>query len=83
MTLRSPPDDVKGPMVVALLGRAISSPSSGTGDGIGTSKVELLAIPDGDAPLTSTRVAPVPAMSAFPRAAAAETIELGRSRVVR
>ena len=80
--LMAPPEAVKGPTVPGVEGRTSVRPVDGTGLGMGALMVMVGAATDaGVAPVASTLSVAVPAMAEFPRAAAAETIELGRSTV--
>lgn len=78
-----PPDALKGPMLPAGVGSVSVMPFAGTGDGRGTSKlivpVEICA---GVAPLASIDPVALPLRSVSPKAAAAEAMPEGTSRVV-
>jgi len=78
----APPDAVKGPTVPGVEGRFRVRPVDGTGLGIGALMLIVGAATDaGVAPVASTLRLAVPVMAEFPRAAAADTMELG-SRTV-
>jgi len=78
-----PPEAVKGPMVLAGLGRSKVSPELGTVLGMGTSKLSVpLDIVVGVAPATSSCAVAVPEMSVLPNAAAASTRVCGRFATV-
>ena len=78
----APPDAVKGPTVPGVEGSTRESPVGGTGLGIGALIVMVgAATAAGVAPVASTLSVAVPVMAEFPSAAAAETMELGRTTV--
>ncbi len=80
--LMTPPLAVKGPIVPGVEGNVSVRPVAGTGLGIGASMVMGGAASDaGVAPVASTLSVADPVMAEFPRAAAAETIELGSATV--
>ena len=82
VTVIAPPDAVKGPTVPAVEGRTSDRPVDGTGLGIGALMVMGGAATEaGVAPVASTLRLAVPVMAEFPRAAAADTMELGSSTV--
>ena len=80
--LMTPPVAVKGPIVPGVLGNVSVRPEAGTGLGMGALMVMGGAASDaGVAPVASTLRVALPLMEEFPRAAAAETIELGSATV--
>jgi hypothetical protein len=78
-----PPVAVKSPICPFRTGKCMSTPASGTGDGMRVWKRRAeRKTDDGVAPLALIVLVAVPLMNLLPRAAAAEAKELGIVRAV-
>ena len=78
----APPEAVNGPTVPGVEGRTNARPVVGTGVGMGALIViGAAARLAGVAPVASTFNVAVPSIEEFPKAAAAETMELGNNTV--